>query len=399
MRAHRWFMVAVALVVSSVAWGETRFPDNPTLGARLFAEKGCFRCHSILGEGGQVGQDLGRIHLGNSQLDIASHMLNHAATMMGKMRENKVIWPSLTGPEIEGIVAYLYYVHYFDPKGESARGEKIFSDRGCSHCHAGRAAGGGKAPSLSDFPRDLSPIFLAKTLWNHGPTMQARMTQAGIGWPRFEETEIMDLVAYFKNVARGPSTTGYFNPGNPNEGALQFEKKGCTRCHGSEAGAARINLAERSRGLRKGLTQVVGRMWNHAPQIFARMRAVNMPVPQFTEKEMADLVAYLYFLNYYSPPPNLAQGQKSFVDKKCASCHSLGGGTSAAGPDLIVSKKAASTIEMTAAMWNHAPFMQSMMQERHIAWPHFEEGDLNDLLGYIQSLGKQNPPPAKVSAP
>ena len=39
-------------------------------------------------------------------------------------------------------------------------------------------------------------------------------------------------------------------------------------------------------------------------------------------------------------------------------------------------------------MGNHAPLMQSLMKEKQIPWPAFKRGELNDLLGYLQSLRK-----------
>lgn len=385
--AARIFLAGILALLPTLGLAQQKLPDNPAVGARIFAEKGCFRCHSILGEGGQVGHDLGRIELGASQMDVATNLLNHAQMMITKTREARVIWPPLSGSEIDSLIAYLYYVHYFDISGDPAKGEKIFASRGCSRCHGITESSSG-APPLPSFPRNISPIFLATALWNHGPAMQAGMKQLGIAWPQFQETEIMDLVAYLKGVARGTSTTAYYAPGNPNNGIQEFGKKGCTRCHGDEAGSARINLSERSGGLKKSMTEVVARMWNHAPQIFSRMRSIGMAVPQFTEKEMADLVAYLYFLNYIAPPPDLAAGRKLFVEKQCATCHSLGGGAQGVGPDLAASKKSDSPTEMAAAMWTHAPFMEPLMRERGISWPRFEKGELNDLFGYIQSYRK-----------
>ncbi|MBI1909476.1 MAG: c-type cytochrome [Deltaproteobacteria bacterium] len=382
----------ICLIVLSplTAFGQPSFPNNPAEGARLFSEKGCFRCHAILGEGGHVGHDLGRVDIGGSQLAIAGDLLNHAPTMNAKMAEMKVIWPRLTGAEVESLVAYLYYVHYFDQAGNTVRGEKLFSGRGCHSCHSSTGKNA-SAPPLAAFPRDLSPIFLAKALWNHGPSMKAAMAQRGISWPKFEGTEIMDLVAYLKGAARGEAVS-YHAPGNPNEGIKVFQNKGCVRCHGSEAGAARIDLSERSRGLKKSLTQVVARMWNHAPDIFGRMQEVRMAVPRFTEKEIADLVASLYFLNYFDPPPDSAAGQKLFSQKQCSVCHSAGGGAQGVGPDLSVTRKASSVMEMVASIWNHAPFMQSLMKEKNIPWPKFEENELNYLLGYLQYVRSSTPP-------
>ena len=149
------------------------------------------------------------------------------------------------------------------------------------------------------------------------------------------------------------------------------------------------NLADPSRGLQENLTRTVSRLWNHAPKMFTRLHELNVKIPDFTEKEMADLASYIYFLNYFDSTPDLDAGRKLFADKQCTVCHSLGGGIQGMGPDLSLSQKTNSPMDMVAAMWNHTPFMQTVMQEKQISWPHFEKGQLNNLLGYIRSLKKK----------
>ncbi|MBI4196769.1 MAG: c-type cytochrome [Deltaproteobacteria bacterium] len=372
-----WLLLAI-LISPVIGFGQQNFPQSPVQGDHLFSEKGCSKCHSILGQGGRIGHDLGKINLKGSRLDVASAMLNNAQTMGGKMREMKIIRPHLTGAEIENLIAFLYYVNYFDEPGNSTRGKGLFKERQCIRCHT----------DPSSFPRGMTPIYLAKTLWNHGPRMSAQMSRLGIPWPRFEGVEMMDLVAYLRETARSESATTYGVPGNPNEGRKVYRSKGCPQCHGGSNDSTQPNLANPALGLQVSLTQTVSRLWNHAPQMFSRLSEQGLEAPHFSEREIADLVAYIYFLNYFDSSPDLTAGRKLFADKQCNTCHSLGGGIQGAGPDLSASPKASSSIDMVAAMWNHTPFMHSVMQEKEIPWPRFEKGELNDLLGYIQSLKK-----------
>ncbi len=385
----RVFLAIILIIASSgLAFAQENFPDSPVQGDRLFSERGCSKCHSILGQGGQVGHDLGRINLKGSRLDVISNMLNNAQTMGAKMRELKILWPRLTGPEFESLTAFLYYVNYFDEPGNAIKGRGLFESRQCVRCHVPSQQGAGGAPPLPAFPRNITPIYLAKSLWNHGPRMRSEMTRQGISWPLFEGTEMMDLVAFLKEAARGEVSSGYGAPGNPNEGRRVFQAKGCPQCHGGKGDAA-PNLADPALGLQESMTQTVSRLWNHAPRMFARAGELKMAVPEFTEREMADLVAYIYFLNYFDPPFDPVTGRRLFAEKQCASCHAIGGGIQGTGPDLSASQKAASAVEMVAAMWNHTPFMQSVMRERQISWPRFEKGELNNLLGFIQSQRKK----------
>ncbi|MBI2082160.1 MAG: c-type cytochrome [Deltaproteobacteria bacterium] len=376
----RIFLVSMFFIVAShgLVSAQQNFPQSPVQGDRLFSEKGCSKCHSILGQGGRVGHDLGKINLKGSRLDVASAMLNNAQTMGNKMREMKIIRPHLTGTEIESLIAFLYYVNYFDEPGNSTSGKSLFKDRQCIRCHT----------DPSSFPRGMTPIYLAKTLWNHGPRMWTQMSRQGIPWPRFEGMEMMDLVAFLRETARTESVAMYGSPGNPNEGKKVFRSKGCPQCHGGHDDRTVPNLADPTLGLQVSLTQTVSRLWNHAPQMFSRFSEKGLEAPHFTEREIADLVAYIYFLNYFDSPPDLTAGRKLFAEKQCSTCHSLGGGIQGAGPDLSVSQKSSSSIDMVAAMWNHTPFMHSVMQEKEIPWPRFDRGELNNLLGYIQSLKK-----------
>ena len=52
-------LIATSLIAQSL-------PEDPAKGSRLFANKGCARCHALKGEGGKIGPDFGRVDLGNT---------------------------------------------------------------------------------------------------------------------------------------------------------------------------------------------------------------------------------------------------------------------------------------------------------------------------------------------
>ena len=51
----------------------------------------------------------------------------------------------------------------------------------------------------------LTPVYMATAMWNHGETMLARMTEAGLSWPVFNDQEMVDLLAYLDAPASSPS--------------------------------------------------------------------------------------------------------------------------------------------------------------------------------------------------
>jgi cytochrome c len=120
-------------------------------------------------------------------------------------------------------------------------------------------------------------------------------------------------------------------------------------------------------------------MWNHAPAMRASMQAQNIPRPQFTHKEMADLIAYLFAERYFEPAGNVARGARLFDEKGCSACHRAGG----VGPQLAHASFSPS--HMAAALWNHGPIMFQTMQQQQIAWPRFQPGEVVDLIEFLSS--------------
>ena len=99
--------------------------------------------------------------------------------------------PSLSSKEMGDLVAYLFSIRYFDEPGDPVRGKGIFTSKQCHICH-----GRGKKPSLADLKGQISPIFMAQAMWNHGPTMFERMRKARMTWQKIDGRELVDLMEY-----------------------------------------------------------------------------------------------------------------------------------------------------------------------------------------------------------
>ena len=54
--------------------------------------------------------------------------------------------------------------------------------------------------SIERLGADATPVNMATAMWNHGETMLARMTEAGVSWPVFNDDEMVDLLAYLQAV-------------------------------------------------------------------------------------------------------------------------------------------------------------------------------------------------------
>jgi mono/diheme cytochrome c family protein len=121
------------------------------------------------------------------------------------------------------------------------------------------------------------------------------------------------------------------------------------------------------------------------------MRDAKVERPVLTPEESGNLAAYLYTFNYFDRPGDAAAGGKLFTAKRCVSCHKVGGAGGAVGPRLDATKALASPIALAAAMWNHAPQMTAAMQASGVERPTFAEGELPDLIAFLQ---RASPPPS-----
>lgn len=176
-------------------------PGSPTLGEKLFGEKGCASCHVANGRGRSAGPNLSRTGSYKSVLEIAGAMWNHGPQVWATMQRAGKTRPIFKGNEMADVISYLYFISYMDERGNQIAGKRLFAAKGCAECHRP-----GKTKSidhsLSASPALSSPINLMTSMWNHAATMQKLAQEKGLTWPTFERNEMRDLVAYIKSSAR-----------------------------------------------------------------------------------------------------------------------------------------------------------------------------------------------------
>lgn len=360
---------------------------DPQKGQRHFEEKGCIRCHRVDGRGGTVGPDLSRVGQQRHLFQIAGLLWNHSPHMAAKMRELGISRPVFSGSEMADLMAFLYSLNYFDKPGDPNRGARLFSEKRCVTCHAVGGKGGKVGPSLDRLKNFSSPVLMAQAMWNHGPQMQARMGALGVPRPVFVEGEMADILAFIrKEGGRQILPTRDAVPDDPREGWKLFTIKGCTRCHAIHGQGGKVGPDLGGQRLPQTPSGLAGLLWNHGPRMWAKMGELRVPVPTFSGTEMADLVAYLYFVGFFDPPGDPTRGRGVFVSKGCVRCHAVNGKGGTVGPDLARSEAVLSPVEAARLMWNHAPFMEARMKELGISWPLFEANEMADLLAYLTSL-------------
>lgn len=361
-------------------------PENPLQGRIVFEQKGCITCHAIQGEGGHIGPDLGQRKFYGSFLKLADIMWNHSPEMFRRMRELDLPYPEFTAKEMAELIAYLYYLRYLGEPGDLYRGKILFNEKGCQGCHTIAGKGGKTGPAFDTLGKYVSPIYMAQAMWNHGPEMERRFKEMGLQWPKFQPGEIVDLSAYIRQAGQAVQQERvYMSPGNPQKGEALFKTKGCATCHAATLGGAGVAPDLREAQLDLSVTEIAGMMWNHGSKMLDLMAARKMVWPSFTSREMADLIAYIYFLRFAGKPGNAGRGEKVFVSKGCARCHATKEPETSVGPNLAKSRKLSSPVGVAQILWNHAPLMEEMITAQHMDWPALSEEEMSDLYMFLQA--------------
>ena len=176
-------------------------PGNPQNGKKVFEEKSCIKCHSVIGTGGDFAPDLAFIDLKKSVSGIAAIMWNHGSKMANNLKEMGLSFPEFTGREMADLAAYLYFIAFMDLPGDSNKGEVVFDNKGCTSCHATNKDSELIGPNLLYSNKITSPITMIQIMWNHANIMKVRMIEKDLHWPEFVQDEMADLYAYLQKLS------------------------------------------------------------------------------------------------------------------------------------------------------------------------------------------------------
>jgi len=377
--------IAIIPFASSVIAQELKLPSNPLDGRIVFEEKGCIVCHSLSGYGGTIASDLGMEKYYGSFLELASIIWNHIPEMDRKFRELKFDRPLFNEKEMSDLIYFIYYLRYLGEPGSVSNGKKLLTTKGCMSCHQIFDNGGSVAPDFAQLKQFASPPYIAQVMWNHGPSMQEKMRELNMKYPKLTGDNIADITAYIRQATLANSEFR-MSPGNPSKGRIEFKQKGCINCHQIETGEERPGPDLLDLNLNKSVTEIAAQMWNHSPAMIDFMTKEAVEYPQFEDNEMADLIAYLYFLGFEDLPGDVDEGELVFVDKGCADCHE--GGNENVGPDLSNLKSFNSRIKILQRMWNHASRMEDLLLIQNNEWPELSTKEMQDLFAYLRSISK-----------
>jgi len=347
-------------------------PGNVKEGWKVFATKKCNLCHSIWGEGGKGGPDLGTLPESYvSQAQLVALMWNHGPEMWGRMAIKKIPSQKMEKNEMADLFAFLYFIRYMDEPGDPRKGRALMETKGCMKCHALKEGAKG---DLSRWGMYVNPILWAQMMWNHGPQMEAEMKKIGIPVVEFKGNEMVDLIAYVRSLSARVDKV-YLSPGDPQTGERLFTRKECVQCHSA---GGNLDLTKK-RDFPRTLAQLAGMMWNHSHQMWKRMKEKGINLPSLSSQEMSDITAYLFSTHYFDEPGDPARGKNVFIKKQCHACHGKGTKT----VSLANLKGKVSPISMAQVMWNHGPEMLESMRKARVTWQKIEGQEMVDLMEYL----------------
>jgi cytochrome c2 len=168
---------------------------------------------------------------------------------------------------------------------------------------------------------------------------------------------------------------------DPIQGKLALTQKGCITCHSIWGVGGKLGPDLATAGADQSFQQIASMFWNHTPRMVQLLKQKGSDWPSLSEKEMADIVSFIYYLKLLDRPGDAAQGKKLFEGKRCASCHTL------SGTSLPIGRFGAfvSPVNLAQAMWNAGPVMHQAQRARGIAMPLFEGREMADLQAYLRS--------------
>jgi mono/diheme cytochrome c family protein len=121
--------------------------------------------------------------------EIAVEMWNHAPRMAAAGAPATPLAPG----DMQALVSSFWAAKFFEASGRPSSGRRVFVSKNCAVCHNNASSG---APQLPIAGREFSGAAMVSVLWKHGPNMLDQMKTKGIAWPRFEGTQMADLIAY-----------------------------------------------------------------------------------------------------------------------------------------------------------------------------------------------------------
>ena len=269
--------------------------------------------------------------------------------------------------------------------GNPLEGSQLFTDKGCLRCHAINGVGGVGGPDLGQGILKRSLLDIAGVMWNHSPGMAHVIEERRAARPLFKAPEMASLLSFLYYIGSLDAS------GDAATGARLFRDKQCQTCHslGGKGGKQGPALDSYSR-YASPIYLSLG-LWNRGKAMAGVMEAMAIPRPNFEKNNIVDLFAYIRSFGrsverVYAQPGSPGNGEKLFVAKRCAECHSVTPQGDPTRANLRARLIKGSLMNIAGAMWNHGPKMWSDMVRRGIPTSLLSAEEMSDIIGYLYFL-------------
>ena len=173
------------------------------------------------------------------------------------------------------------------------------------------------------------------------------------------------------------------------QGRKVFEEKHCSECHSIFERERKVGPKLQSSRFYGSFLDIFSTLWNHAPAMAVYMRKEVLDRPQFSTKELNQLVSFLYMLPYLGQPGNPRRGEALLMEKACFRCHSLARKGNRDGVPLDTLAVYQSQVVLLQRMWNHGPEMMQQMKTSGTAIPSFSGNDMTDIFAALTESGPE----------
>ena len=275
--------------------------------------------------------------------------------------------------------------------GNPLEGSQLFAEKGCLRCHSINGVGGSGGPDLGQGILKRSLLDIAGVMWNHSPGMAYVIEERHATRPVFKAAEMASLLSFLYYVGSLEAL------GDTANGERLYRDKQCQTCHalggkGGKLGPALDNYSRYA----SPIYLSVG-LWNRGRSMAAVMDATRTARPTFEKGNIADIFAYIRSFGrgverIYARPGSPRNGEKLFIAKRCAECHSVTPRGDSSRPNLRARLIKGSLMTIAGAMWNHGPKMWADMARRGIPASTLSVTEMSDIIGYLYFLQFIDPP-------
>jgi cytochrome c2 len=137
---------------------------------------------------------------------------------------------------------------------------------------------------------------------------------------------------------------------------------------------------------------ITAALWNHLPEMAARMDSLSIRRPRLSAREAGDLVAYVYMLGGAERAGSANAGAELFRESGCVRCHRVGTAGGVIGPALDRIPSLRSPHGLAAGLWNHSGAMIPKMTEMGIPYPILSAEDLSNLRAFFVASSPDDDP-------